>query len=213
MREVIDRAPWLAAAHETIKEKRRPRDKSTVADRLGSKSGSAPKSAPTPRALFPARRRRCPSQPSIGAAPGRRRRPEPSPTASYARRSDHQQVREELVMQYRETQVAAERRHRAFLGALEVISRALLQASDAGAVADVETMLGLLRHQAAALTPWADARICTSCWHVIGGGELAQPGRDHRGICEACREGQRHADDPPSDADLWDGGEAILGEN
>ena len=35
-------APWLAAAHETIRSKRRPRDKSTVADRLGSKSGSAP---------------------------------------------------------------------------------------------------------------------------------------------------------------------------
>ena len=49
MCEVIDLAPWLAEAHETIKEKRRPRDKSTVALRLGSKSGSAPKPAPTPR--------------------------------------------------------------------------------------------------------------------------------------------------------------------
>ena len=55
MREVIDLAPWLAAAYETIKEKRRPRDKSTVADRLGRRSGSAPKSAPTPRAPVPQR--------------------------------------------------------------------------------------------------------------------------------------------------------------
>ena len=39
-------APWLAAAHEVVKDKRRPRDKSTVADRLGSKSGSAPGAAP-----------------------------------------------------------------------------------------------------------------------------------------------------------------------
>ena len=48
-------APWLAAAHEVVKDKRRPRDKSTVADRLGSKSGSAPKPAPTPRAPVPQR--------------------------------------------------------------------------------------------------------------------------------------------------------------
>jgi hypothetical protein len=53
MCEVIDLAPWLAEAHETIKEKRRPRDKSTVALRLGSKSGLAPKPAPTPRAPVP----------------------------------------------------------------------------------------------------------------------------------------------------------------
>jgi hypothetical protein len=42
-------AAWLSASHEVVKDKRRPRDKSTVADRLGSKSGSAPKPAPTPR--------------------------------------------------------------------------------------------------------------------------------------------------------------------
>ena len=116
-------------------------------------------------------------------------------------------------MQYRETQVAAERRHRAFLAAVEVISRALLQASDARAVADVERMLDVLRQQVAALTPWADAHICTSCWRAIPPVALAHPGRDHRGICATCWERRHQFGDPPSDADLWDGGEAILGEN
>ena len=113
-------------------------------------------------------------------------------------------------MRYRETGVAADRRGRAFLGAVEVISRALLQASDAGAIADVEGMLGLLRQLSAALTPWADARICTSCWHAIGAGQLAQAGGDHRGICATCWQRQhaddQPSDDQPSDADLWDEG-------
>jgi hypothetical protein len=108
--------------------------------------------------------------------------------------------------------VAADRRHRAFLGAVEVISRALLQASDAGAIADVEGMLDLLHQQVGALTPWADAHICTSCWHAIPPIALMHPGGDHRGICVICWE-RRHAhDDPPSDADLWDD-DTILGEN
>ena len=112
-------------------------------------------------------------------------------------------------MQYRETGVAAERRGRAFLGAVEVISRALLQASDAGAIADVERMLDVLRQQAAALTPWADAHICTSCWRAIPPVALAHPGRDHRGTCATCWE-RRHQF---GDADPWDGGDTILGEN
>ena len=98
-------------------------------------------------------------------------------------------------MRYRETGVAADRRGRAFLGAVEVISRSLLQASDAGATADVEGMLDLLRQQSAALTPWADARICTSCWHAIPTNHLARTGGNHRGICATCWEGQ-HTRDP-----------------
>jgi hypothetical protein len=104
--------------------------------------------------------------------------------------------------------VAADRRHRAFLGAVEVISRALLQASDAGAVADVEGMLDLLHQQVGFLTPWADAHICTSCWHAIQPITLVHPGGDHRGICVTCWDHHQHTgDDPPSDADLWDGGD------
>lgn len=95
-------------------------------------------------------------------------------------------------MRYRETGVAADRRGRAFLGAVEVISRSLLQASDAGAIADVERMLDLLRQQSTALTPWADARICTSCWHAIPPIAVVHPGRDHRGICATCWERQQH---------------------
>jgi hypothetical protein len=105
-------------------------------------------------------------------------------------------------MRYRETGVAADRRGRAFLGAVEVISRSLLQASDAGAIADVEGMLDLLRQQSAALTPWADARICTSCWHAIPPTAVVHPGRDHRGICATCWE-QRYHGDP----------DYVLGEN
>ena len=97
-------------------------------------------------------------------------------------------------MRDRETGVAADRRGRAFLGAVEVISRSLLQASDAGATADVEGMLDLLRQQSAALTPWADARICTSCWHAIPPIAVVHPGRDHRGICATCWERQQHGD-------------------
>jgi hypothetical protein len=55
-------APWLAAAYEVVEEKRRPRDKSTVADRLGSKSGSAPRPAPTPRATVPSPARAIPDR-------------------------------------------------------------------------------------------------------------------------------------------------------
>jgi hypothetical protein len=98
-------------------------------------------------------------------------------------------------MRYRETGVAADRRGRAFLGAVEVISRSLLQASDAGAIADVERMLNQLRLYVEHLTPWADARICTSCWHAIPPIAVVHPGRDHRGICATCWERQ-HTDAP-----------------
>jgi hypothetical protein len=101
---------------------------------------------------------------------------------------------------------------RAFLRSLEGVTRSILQASDAGAVADVEGMLDLLHQQVGALTPWSDAHICTSCWHAIPPVAMVHPGGDHRGMCATCWERQ-HADDPPSDADLWDGGDAILGEN
>ena len=62
------------------------------------------------------------------------------------------------------------------------------------AVADVEGMLDLLRQQSAALTQWADARICTSCWHAIPPIAVIHPGRDHRGICATCWERQHHGD-------------------
>ena len=75
---------------------------------------------------------------------------------------------------------------RAFLGGIETITRALLRASDARNYADVEGMLDLLHQQVGALTPWADARICTSCWHAIPALAVARTGRDHQGICAAC---------------------------
>jgi hypothetical protein len=75
---------------------------------------------------------------------------------------------------------------RAFLGGIETITRALLRASDACHHADVEGMLDLLHQQSAALTPWADARICTSCWHAIPAIAVGRLGGDHRGICAAC---------------------------
>jgi hypothetical protein len=79
---------------------------------------------------------------------------------------------------------------RAYLGGVEAISRALLRASDAGDFTAVEGMLELLRLQAGALTPWTDARICTSCWHAIPTNNLARVGGNHRGICATCWERQ-----------------------
>jgi Integrase core domain len=55
-------------------------------------------------------------------------------------------------------------------------------------------VLDLLRQQSAALTPWADARICTSCWHAIPPIAVVHPSCDHRVICATCWERQQHGD-------------------
>lgn len=93
---------------------------------------------------------------------------------------------------------------RAYLVGWETITHVLLGASDARDNATVEAMLAELRQQVAALTPWADARICTSCWHAIPAGRVAHPGRDHRGICTECWHAQHDGARDPN---------AILSEN
>jgi hypothetical protein len=83
-----------------------------------------------------------------------------------------------------------------FLRGLEVVMRSILRASDAGHHADVEGMLDILHQQVGALTPWANARICTNCWHVIPTLAVAHTGRNHRGICAICLERQHDAGAP-----------------
>jgi hypothetical protein len=83
----------------------------------------------------------------------------------------------------------------AFQVGVHVISDALLRASDAGDIADVEAILQCFDGIADALTPWADARICTVCHVAIPADQLAKPGANHRGICTDCWAGMYSDDD------------------